>query len=207
MQGKIELWGHEYLRNLAGEIGDEYNVRREQEQSVEDLLELVSQIVPYHMAHNSGALCHCLTPDNPLSLHFFHYLQAEGTLCCSNRNHSALKRAKLGAEPEAVDLLLEVDKLDWLLERVDEKNYRRACLYLSSCCSYLPEPDDMAVLQAAYEIYRKLGQLPDAVRIALRMKRLDLVEETFAAEKDPLGKKQLAYILGHQVLLPSYSCL
>ena len=104
-----------------------------------------------------------------------------------------------GAEPEAVDLLLEVDKLDWLLERIDEKNYRRTCLYLVSCCSYLPEPDDTAVLQAAFNIYRKLGQLPDAVRVALKMKRLDLVEETFAAETNPLGKKQLAYILGQQV--------
>ena len=33
----------------------------------------------------------------------------------------------------------------------------------------------------------------------MKMKRLELVEETFAAEKDPLGKKQLAYILGQQV--------
>jgi len=35
-------------------------------------------------------------------------------------------------------------------------------------------------------------------QVAMKMKRLELVEETFAAEKDPLGKKQLAYILGQQ---------
>lgn len=47
-------WGHEYVRSLSGEIGEEYQARREQEASVDDLLELVSQIVPYHMSHNAG---------------------------------------------------------------------------------------------------------------------------------------------------------
>jgi hypothetical protein len=49
------------------------------------------------------------------------------------------------AEPEAVDLLLEVDQLDQLEQYVDDKNYGRTCLYLVSCCTYLPEPDDMQV--------------------------------------------------------------
>ncbi len=66
-QDNIVSWGHEYLRNLAGEIGEEYQSRREAESSAEDLLALVKQIAPHHMAHN--------------------------------------------AEPEAVDLLLEVRAL------------------------------------------------------------------------------------------------
>lgn len=107
----------------------------------------------------------------------------------------------LSAEPEAVDLLLEVDHLEWLLEHVDEKNYRRACLYLINCCSYLPEPDDTAVLQTAYQIFMKLKQYPDAIRLAMRMKRQTLVQQTFSAETEPLGKKQLAYILGQNVSL------
>ena len=52
----MELWGQEYLRNIAGEIGEEYQVRRDGEEAAEDLLALVRQIVPYHMTHNSGAL-------------------------------------------------------------------------------------------------------------------------------------------------------
>lgn len=54
LQEDIEIWGHEYLRNIAGEIGEEYQLRREQEQGTDDLFQLVSQILPYHMAHNSG---------------------------------------------------------------------------------------------------------------------------------------------------------
>ena len=52
-QDDIVSWGHEYLRNLAGEIGEEYQSRREAEGSVDDLLALVKQIAPHHMAHNA----------------------------------------------------------------------------------------------------------------------------------------------------------
>ena len=53
-QGEVGSWGHEYVRNIAGEIGQEYAARREAEKPVDDLLELVAQIVPYHMSHNAG---------------------------------------------------------------------------------------------------------------------------------------------------------
>jgi 26S proteasome regulatory subunit N1 len=38
-----------------------------------------------------------------------------------------------------------------------------------SCCSYLPEPDDTAVLQVAHAIYTKMGKHHDALRVALRI--------------------------------------
>ena len=57
-------------RHLAGEIGEEWPARDEAQQPVDDLLRLIQDIVPFHMAHN--------------------------------------------AEPEAVDLLLEV-QLIWRL--------------------------------------------------------------------------------------------
>lgn len=39
---------------MSGEIGEEYDARREKEEPVNDLLELVATIVPYHMSHNAG---------------------------------------------------------------------------------------------------------------------------------------------------------
>ena len=38
-------WGHEYVRNLAGEISSEFQHREEQDADVQDLLDLVSQIM------------------------------------------------------------------------------------------------------------------------------------------------------------------
>lgn len=150
-KGTLDLWGHEYMRHLAGEIADEYRARHEQEQGVDDLMDLVKQIVPHHMTHN--------------------------------------------AEPEAVDLLLEVERLDLLPSYVDDKNYSRTCMYLVSCCHYLPEPDDTTVLEVAHNIYSKMGKHHDAMRVALHLNKRDVVESTFAACTDLLQKKQLCYLL------------
>ncbi|CAE6171490.1 unnamed protein product [Arabidopsis arenosa] len=52
-EGEIGSWGHEYVRNLAGEIAEEYTMRQGEESSIEDLMDLVQQIVSFHMKHNA----------------------------------------------------------------------------------------------------------------------------------------------------------
>ncbi|GLC40481.1 hypothetical protein PLESTB_000708900 [Pleodorina starrii] len=99
------------------------------------------------------------------------------------------------AEPEAVDLLLEVESLDLLESHVDEKNFGRTCLYLTSCCAYLPEPDDAAVLRLALRIYTTQARWHDALRVALRLNSRPDVEAVFAACSEPPAKKQLGYLL------------
>ena len=153
-------WGHEYVRNLAGEISAEFQHREEQDADVQDLLDLVAQITPYHMSHN--------------------------------------------AEPDAVDLLLEVDKLEWLAQYVDDKNYVRTCLYLVSCCAYLAEPDDTAVLRTAFDLYTQCKKYVDAMRIALRMNDHGLILGTMTACPDTLHKKQLAFLLARHGVLLTY---
>ncbi|CAF2107450.1 26S proteasome non-ATPase regulatory subunit 2 homolog B [Brassica napus] len=51
--GDIGSWGHEYVRNLAGEVAVEYTIRQVQESSMMDLMDLVRQIVAFHMKHNA----------------------------------------------------------------------------------------------------------------------------------------------------------
>ena len=66
-----------------------------------------------------------------------------------------------------MDLLLETEKLEWLVQHIDARNFARTCLYLTSCCAYLPEDDDSKVMQTAYQIYAKEKQYPDAMKVAL----------------------------------------
>ena len=42
-----------FRRNLAGEIGEEWEAREGKSEPTDDLLALVKQIVPYHMGHNA----------------------------------------------------------------------------------------------------------------------------------------------------------
>lgn len=48
-------WGHEYVRHLALEIGQEYQNRLTDEREVGDLTELALSLVPYFLTHNAEA--------------------------------------------------------------------------------------------------------------------------------------------------------
>ncbi|KAF0925139.1 hypothetical protein E2562_015415 [Oryza meyeriana var. granulata] len=156
-EGDIGSWGHEYVRNLAGEIAQEFQKRQDDDMPIDALMELVQQIVSFHMKHN--------------------------------------------AEPEAVDLLMEVEDLDLLVEHVDSTNYKRTCLYLTSSSKYLPAPDDMLALDIAYTIYMKFEDLASALRIALLLdKSMQYVKQVYTATDDPQLKKQFSFIIARHGL-------
>jgi 26S proteasome regulatory subunit N1 len=48
-------WGHEYIRHLALEIGQEYQNRLTDEKEVQDLVDLALSLVPYFLSHNAEA--------------------------------------------------------------------------------------------------------------------------------------------------------
>ncbi|RDW62942.1 proteasome regulatory particle base subunit RPN1 [Aspergillus mulundensis] len=48
-------WGHEYVRHLALEIGQEYQNRLNDEKEVHDLVGLAVSLVPYFLSHNAEA--------------------------------------------------------------------------------------------------------------------------------------------------------
>lgn len=109
-ENNLNSWGHEFVRSLAGEIGQEYTHRivdsdadPDSDEPFADLLKMVHVIVPFHLTHN--------------------------------------------AEAEAVDLLIEVQRLKYLLDfdTIDENNYKRICLYLIKTASYMSDPDDLQV--------------------------------------------------------------
>ncbi|BGP51245.1 proteasome regulatory particle base subunit [Rhodotorula kratochvilovae] len=47
------VWGHEYVRHLAAEIGEEYDVRNDKGESTADLLALGLRLVPFLLSHNA----------------------------------------------------------------------------------------------------------------------------------------------------------
>lgn len=102
-------WGHEFVRSLAGEIGQEYGARvlegadPDSDETFEDILKMVHSVVPFHIQHN--------------------------------------------AEAEAIDLLIEVQRLKFLLtlDSIDENNFGRICLYLIKAADYMADPDDLVV--------------------------------------------------------------
>ncbi|KAJ1649895.1 proteasome regulatory particle base subunit [Dispira simplex] len=53
-ESEIASWGHEYVRHLCAEIGQEYNYRMDEgDQSTEELLTLALKLVPFCLKHNA----------------------------------------------------------------------------------------------------------------------------------------------------------
>merc|ERR1712002_1412175 len=123
----IGLWGHEYIRHLAGEVAAEWNdkITENPEYDTSKLMKLVKQIVPYDMAHNS--------------------------------------------ETDCTDLLMEIERLDLLIDSVDQKCYKKVCLYLKSCVPYDPDPENTILMKTALQIYRKFDKYCEAMVVALQL--------------------------------------
>jgi 26S proteasome regulatory subunit N1 len=86
-------WGHEYIRHLASELGEEYTARTEDTQTEGEQLgtetelhALASQCATFFLGHN--------------------------------------------AEPDAVDLLEEMEIVESIVDLVDENTYARTCTYM-----------------------------------------------------------------------------
>mmetsp|Transcript_9187 Transcript_9187/g.21906 ORF Transcript_9187/g.21906 Transcript_9187/m.21906 type:complete len:931 (-) Transcript_9187:26-2818(-) len=164
-EDNLGSWGHEFVRSLAGEIGQEYTQRvidgadPDSDEAFKDILAMVHVIVPFHLTHN--------------------------------------------AEAEAIDLLIEVQRLKFLLQldSINEHNYQRICLYLIKTASYMSDPDDLQeMFDTAFEIYKKQKQYFDALLVALKMDKLDQISILLSECEDVVVKKQMCLILGrHRV--------
>lgn len=186
-------WGAEYVRQLAGEIGQEWQARLEAADAPaaggagagagaaagaaaaakvpsaaasatnEELLALVRVIIPFDMRHN--------------------------------------------AEVEAVDLLLEVEQLDMLNEPglVDEASHGRVGLYLLKCADYLGDVSEAEHTQeVAFKLYLSHKQFTQALVTGLRMggpRVHERVDAVFAACTDAGVRKQLGHLLGRHRLM------
>jgi 26S proteasome regulatory subunit N1 len=169
-------WGHEYVRHLAAELGEEFTAREEESLrqststqdvetktqlpgTIEDLRDLARQCAKFFLSHN--------------------------------------------AEPDAVDLFEELEIIGEVADLVDENTYGRVCQYMIRyvtvplfiphrpdiselrCVNFLPPPDDVSFLHTAHTIYVKHHKFPEALSIAIRLADPDLVREDFSAAANP----------------------
>ncbi|CAK9782743.1 endopeptidase [Cutaneotrichosporon oleaginosum] len=163
-------WGHEYVRHLAAELGEEYinlieggaeangetNGEKEdgkpkRDYTVEQLRGLGLELVDFFLKHN--------------------------------------------AEVDAVDLCLELECTPVLEDKVDDKTYQRVCQYMVQAVPLLVPPDDEIFLRTAAAIYSNHDRLPEAMAIAIRLHDRRLVRKYFEAPVNPTMKKQLAYLM------------
>jgi 26S proteasome regulatory subunit N1 len=103
------------------------------------------------------------------------------------------------SESEAVDLLLEVEKLETIMDFVNQNNYKRICLYLMTSSNYAADSDEMkCILEIAFNIYVKFKESINALRVAMKLNNMVLIKQVFFNCDDRVIQKQLAFILAKQ---------
>ncbi|KAN0111781.1 Armadillo-type fold [Russula decolorans] len=177
-------WGHEYVRHLAAELGEEYNLR-EQTEVPKAAPEVGAAGLDSETEDKDGEK---VKPQIPLSV---------GT--SEDLHNLALVCAKFllehNAEPDAVDLLEELEAIDQIVNLVDANTYSRVAAYMIACVNLLPPQDDVAFLRTAHMIYEKHQRFPEALSLAIRLNDPDLIRKDFHAPGNPQMKRQLAYVL------------
>ncbi|KAI0826430.1 armadillo-type protein [Irpex lacteus] len=178
------LWGHEYVRHLAAELGEEYRVRELGEEEEE----------PEKPAEEEKE-----TKEKPAEVEEKPKEKPEPVGTIDDLRELSLECASFllqhNAEPDAVDLLEELEIVDRIVDLVDENTYGRVCQYMVACVSLLPPPDDISFLRTAHAIYLKHHKYPEAIAIAVRLNDQELIHQDFNAPANPLMKRQLAFIL------------
>ncbi|KAI6165894.1 26S proteasome regulatory complex non-ATPase subcomplex Rpn1 subunit [Pisolithus thermaeus] len=145
-------WGHEYVRHLAAELGEDTpSLEKPEEEPVDNLHTLGLECAKFFLGHN--------------------------------------------AEPDAVDLLVELEIVDRIADLVDVNTFGRVCTYMDRCVNLLPPPDDVAFLRTIHNVYLQFSKLPEALSIAMRLNDPDLIREDFNVSGNPIMRRQLAFLL------------
>lgn len=57
--------------------------------------------------------------------------------------------------------------------------------FFFSCVPYVPDPENTVLLKCAVNLYRKFKQFPQALRFAMALNDMSLIEEIFLECPDP----------------------
>nr|XP_022919747.1 26S proteasome non-ATPase regulatory subunit 2-like [Onthophagus taurus]XP_022919748.1 26S proteasome non-ATPase regulatory subunit 2-like [Onthophagus taurus] len=103
------------------------------------------------------------------------------------------------AEIQACDLLMEIDKLEYLPPFIDKSIYARVCLYLKSCAKYVDDIESEKILSLVADQYVRFEEYTKALIVAINLNEKTLANEIFQKCKDPVVLKQLAFIAARQL--------
>ena len=60
----------------------------------------------------------------------------------------------------------------------------RAFSFYFSCVPYVPDPENTTLLKASLNLFKRFNQYPQALRIAMQLNDMHLIEEIFTSCND-----------------------
>ena len=157
-------WGHEYVRNLCGEIKDEYVLRLEKEEDRSDLMQVVDIIVPFLIHHSSEFDAIDLLCETDSLERLIHYVDdhnckricgyitsASGYSADPEESYKTLNVVfqiylKVGKFPEALRIALKINRPQHIHEAMeachDETMKKQMCYQLARQRYYYSSEDE-----------------------------------------------------------------
>lgn len=173
-------------RHLAGEVAKEWQEVEENDKTQQEmLLKLVKEIVPYNMAHNAEhEACDLLMEIERLDM-LEDYIDenAYGKVCLYLTRYVGVFDLLRKQTPLCSMLYTSCSHVD-TLTRLWIVSPHNLLPLSTSCVSYVPEPENSALLRCALNIFRKFNRYPEALRLALMLNDVELVENIFTSCKD-----------------------
>lgn len=179
---KAGEWGHEYVRHLTSELTAEWNQMSETKKSQTETQKDGQTMVPSEDVE--------LTIEPHVTIAKEDLLKLALEMVSFYMSHNA--------EADACDLLMEIEQIDLIADQTEKDTYQRVCLYMLSCVPYVAEPEDSILIKTALKIYQKFNQDVLALRCAIQLNDMDLIQSVFYNCGDNLIRKQLAFLLSRQ---------
>lgn len=111
---------------------------------------------------------------------------------------------KHNSESDAVDLLMEIEKLSLLEHYLDNEDAcSRVCLYLICCVPFVADPDNIMALNTAIRIFLKFKKYSEALPVAVQLGDMEMIESILNSCPDKSVQKQMALQLGRQQIFIS----
>ncbi|KAI5184925.1 26S proteasome regulatory subunit N1 [Nematocida homosporus] len=109
---------------------------------------------------------------------------------------------QFNSEYDAIDLLLEIDKLEELPAYTDSDNFDRVASYLVPLLAYLDQPVKMKAKSVLIDIYKKEKRTIEYTTLLIETKRIEEIQ-TALQTASPVDALQMACILSkHNLWLP-----
>ncbi|CDO62290.1 proteasome 26S regulatory subunit, putative [Plasmodium reichenowi] len=160
-------YGHEYIKNLITKLLVEYKILKEEE-------------------NNQNGLTTASTTTNKLVTinHIYDIVNIVVPYCFAHNT-----------EYEAIDLLIEVDKINDIYLYVDEKSCDRSILYLLNLTHYSSSTDEYyKLMDVILNILKKHNKHVECLKILLRLNKIDKIKDLIFECNDILICKQIALI-------------
>ncbi|RNA39420.1 26S proteasome non-ATPase regulatory subunit 2 [Brachionus plicatilis] len=190
---RVGEWGHEYVRHLTSELTAQWNQMDEREGGGQNAKEKRVELIEERGEEKSGekdGVDEELTWEPEVTISKEDLLKLAQEMVAFYMAHNA--------EADACDLLMEIEHIHLIESQSEKDTYQRVCLYLLSCVPYVAEPEDSILIRTALKIYQKFEQDVLALRCAIQLNDMDLMQSVFYSCADPLLTKQLAFVLARQ---------